>query len=110
MPGFIATSAAILIPATLFLIALIYSLLGLYGWRHRDAAVSRVFTWMMLSMGLWSLLYGFEISSKSLPWIILWAKTEYLGIVTIPVFWLAFSLAYTGRENLLKRRGVRPGD
>lgn len=104
MPGFIATSAAILIPATLFLIALIYSLLGLYGWRHRDAAVSRVFTWMMLSMGLWSLLYGFEISSKSLPWIILWAKTEYLGIVTIPVFWLAFSLAYTGRENLLTPR------
>ncbi|MBI5932348.1 MAG: diguanylate cyclase [Chloroflexi bacterium] len=104
MPQLTTASSAVLIPTTLFLIALIYGILGLYGWRHRDLMLARIFTWIMLAMGLWTLLYGFEISSRSLPWSIFWAKTEYLGIVFIPVYWLAFSLVYTGRANLLTTR------
>lgn len=101
-----SVSAAFIIPATLFLIAAIYGFLGVYGWLRRESAVTRVFMWMMLFMGVWSLGYGLEVASSSLPWIILWAKVEYPGIVAVPLLWFVFSLVYTGRERWLTRRNL----
>ncbi len=97
---------AILIPAMLFIIAGIYGFLGVYGWVHRESPVTRVFAWMMLAMGLWSLGYGLEVASDSLRWITIWARLEYPGIVSIPVLWLVFSFTYTGRERWLTPRNL----
>ena len=66
----------IFVSGLLVLIAGIYALLGLFGWRHRDSLVARVFTWLMLALGIWSLGYGLEIYSHPLLWKILWAKIE----------------------------------
>ncbi|MFZ5901957.1 MAG: histidine kinase N-terminal 7TM domain-containing protein [Chloroflexota bacterium] len=87
----------------LILIAGIYGLLGLYGWRHRVSSLAWVFTWLMLSLGLWSLGYGLEIYSQSLVMKVFWGKVEYPGIVSGPVLWLLFALAYTGQWQWLTR-------
>lgn len=93
----------IFVPGTLILIAGIYGLLGLYGWRHRASRLALVFTWLMLSLGLWSLGYGLEIYSQSLGIKIFWGKVEYPGIVSAPVLWFLFALAYTGQWQWLTR-------
>jgi diguanylate cyclase (GGDEF)-like protein len=95
---------AVLVPGLLIVIAGIYALLGLLGWRYRDALAARVFMWLMLALGIWSLGYGLEIYSQSLPLKIFWAKVEYLGIASGPVLWLLFALAYTGQWQWLTWR------
>src|SRR5690606_25828221 len=34
----------------------------------------------------------------------LWVKVEYIGIVAVPVAWLAFAVEYTGHEQWITRR------
>ncbi|RJP51701.1 MAG: diguanylate cyclase [Anaerolineaceae bacterium] len=94
---------AFFVPGLLILIAGIYALLGLLGWRHRESLVARVFTWLMLALGIWSLGYGLEIYSQPLLLKILWARMEYLGITSGPVLWLLFALAYTGQWQWLTK-------
>jgi diguanylate cyclase (GGDEF)-like protein len=94
----------IFVPGLLIFIAGIYALLGAFGWQHRDVLVARVFTWLMLALGIWSLGYGLEIYSQPLPLKIFWAKVEYLGIASGPVLWLLFALAYTGQWQWLTWR------
>ncbi len=92
---------AILVSGMLILIAGIYGLLGLHGWRRREALLARVFTWLMLSLGVWSLGYGLEIHAQTLPMKIFWVRVEYPGIVSGPLLWLLFALAYTGQWQWL---------
>ena len=56
---------------------------------------------MLFSIGIWSLSYGFELSSTTLEQMLFWQNIEYLGIVFIPVFWLLFILKFTGRDKYL---------
>ena len=95
---------AIFVPGLLIVIAGIYALLGLFGWRHRDSLVARTFTWLMLALGVWSLGYGLEIYSQPLVLKVFWARVEYPAIVSGPVLWLLFALAYTGRWQWLTWR------
>jgi len=60
----------------------------------------------MLAVAEWSLGYALELGSTDLPSQVFWAKVEYLGIVTVPVTWLALVLQYTKRERWLTRRNL----
>ncbi len=48
---------------------------------------------------MWSLAYALELSSVSLATKLFWLRVEYLGVVTIPVAWLAFVLQYLGHQS-----------
>ena len=91
-------------PATLFVVAGIYAILGLYGWSNRASPAAKTFTWLMLAMGIWSLGYGMEISPNLLQQKMFWARVEYPGIVAVSVLWLKFALEYTEHTALLTRR------
>jgi PAS domain S-box-containing protein len=79
------------------------AVLAAYSWRRREAAGARAVALLMLAVMLWTLGYALEISAAGLHTKVFWAKVEYLGIVTVPVAWLAFALGYTGRKNWLTR-------
>nr|BAL54653.1 GAF domain-containing protein [uncultured Chloroflexota bacterium] len=64
----------------------------------------RWFTWIMGSMSLWSFFYALELMSLSLTWKLFWARLEYLGIVSLPLFWLFFVLEFSGHADLLNPR------
>ncbi len=78
---------------------------GLAGlaWRHGMLRGTTAFTLLMLAVAVWSMAYAMELASADLPGKIFWSKLEYLGIVAVPVAWLAFALDYTGRERWLNR-------
>lgn len=69
---------------------------------RRYELVVRWFGYMLFSIGIWSLSYGFELLSTTLEQMLFWQNIEYLGIVFIPVFWLLFILKFTGRDKYLK--------
>ncbi len=58
----------------------------------------------MLAMAEWSLAYAMEWLGADFATKLFWIKIEYFGIVSVPVFWLIFSLEYTGRRSLLTWR------
>src|SRR5215218_5409001 len=85
--------------------ALIAAALAIYSWRKRPAPGATPFFIMMLAVAEWTFGYAFELSSADLQSIVLWAKIEYLGIVTGPVAALVLALEYTGNESWLTLRG-----
>jgi PAS domain S-box-containing protein len=80
------------------------AILAVYAWRRRQAPGATVFMVMMLAVAEWTLGYALELSSADLPSIVLWAKLEYVGIVTGPPAALLLACAYTGRSAWLTLR------
>jgi PAS domain S-box-containing protein len=96
---------------TIYVIPLIVAVaisaaLGYYAWRRRPAPGAAPLAWLMLAVTVYSLGYALELVSADLPSKLFWAKAQSLGIVVIPVAWLAFALQYTGREKWLTRRNL----
>jgi signal transduction histidine kinase len=58
-------------------------------------------TTLALGAAWWSLLYGLELAGATLATKLLFGRLSYLGIVVVPVSWLAFALSYTGRGDRL---------
>ena len=88
----------------LFIVAVLGIFLARSAWRRRPVPGAAAFTWLMLAAGEWALTYALELSSADLWAKVFWAKTQYLGIVLVPVAWLAFALQYTGRGEWLTQR------
>jgi PAS domain S-box-containing protein len=59
------------------------------------------FCFLMLGAFLYSFGYLMEISIPSLSWHLLWLKVQYIGIVSIPFFWVIFTMKITGRGRLI---------
>lgn len=87
-----------------FVVAVVSGALALYVWRRRGAPGGRALALLMLAVTVWSGSYALELSAVGLPDKVLWARVEYLGIVTVPPAWLAFALQYTGRGARLDPR------
>jgi PAS domain S-box-containing protein len=79
-------------------------LLAAWGYRQRAIRGALVFSSMMLGVAAWSLGCALELINTSLPAKVFWAKLEYVGIVSVPVIWLVFALAYIGHDRWLTRR------
>jgi diguanylate cyclase (GGDEF)-like protein/PAS domain S-box-containing protein len=80
--------------------------LSLRSWRGLKAPGSRLFAAMLLGTGAWCLFYALEITSADLGTKTAFAELQYVGIVTIPVFWLLFSMRFTGLDGAFTRRHV----
>ena len=55
----------------------------------------------MLAVAWWSFTYGCEIAATTVSDKLFWVKLEYLGVVVVPVGWLAFASQFTGRDRWL---------
>ncbi len=94
-----------LVPLALYIIAALYTLLGIYTLRHRaQGATASYLAWIMLAMAWWSASYAVEIHVPELNAKFFWVKIEYPAVASIPVFWLFFILEYIGQSALLTRR------
>jgi len=56
---------------------------------------------LMGGSAVWAVGYIIEVFADTLSGFRLANGVEYIGIVSIPVFWLIFTLQYTGRDNWL---------
>jgi PAS domain S-box-containing protein len=70
-----------------------------FSWKRRKTHGAVWFSLLMLSLTHWLVGYALEISNTTVEGALFWANVTYLGIVTVPVFWLLFCLDYAEREN-----------
>ena len=61
---------------------------------------------LMAAAAEWSWGYALETGAVDLATKLFWAKVQYLGIVTLPLAWLAFALQYTRQDRWLTRRNI----
>jgi len=73
-------------------------------WRRRQVPGALPLLLMMLAVLEWSLGNVLELASTDLSSKLFWANIEYLGIVILPVMWLALAFEYNGREKWLTYR------
>ncbi len=88
----------------LLIATVILAILVLYAWQRRTAPGATAFIALMSGVVVYSAGYALELGSAELVYKIFWAKVQYLGIVTMPVAWLAFALQYTDHSQWLTRR------
>lgn len=61
---------------------------------------------MTLAVTHYAITYSFELMSSTLDAMLFWVKIEYVGIVSIPVLLLLFTLVYTERDQWLAPRQI----
>lgn len=69
-------------------------------WRKQLPGLT-TFIFFVASTAVWSLSTGFSTLSPDMSTQYLWAKIGYLGIATLPAFWLIFVWRYTGWRGSL---------
>jgi PAS domain S-box-containing protein len=98
------------LPNNLFAITLILSGIVTLGvsWMifKRTSGAIRCFGYMMLTIAIWAISYGCELSSDRLSQMLFWINIEYIGISYLPPFWIVFVLGFTGKDNWLTKTNL----
>ncbi len=84
--------------------AITAALLGIHAlFRRRTVEGATAFAACMVGVSIWSLGYALELIAPTLSEKLLWARVEYIGIVTVPLMWFIFIVQYTGLGARLTR-------
>jgi PAS domain S-box-containing protein len=75
----------------LLIAALVSLVVAGYAWRHRANPSAVALVWLSLMIAEWSIGYAIEIAASDLPAMAFWGKFQYIGITTVPLFWLIFA-------------------
>lgn len=86
---------------SLIVTGLIALVIAAYIGTHRRALGAGTFALGMASLTVWSIAYGMELASTTLPDMFFWIRIEYLGIATLPALWFVFVIQFSGRGKLL---------
>lgn len=81
--------------------ALTSSIVSLQSWRRRDRAWARPLSFAGIAVTIMAAGYAVELANPQLENMLLAVRFQYIGIVSIPVFWLWFALTYTGRSTMV---------
>ncbi|MES3018669.1 MAG: histidine kinase N-terminal 7TM domain-containing protein [Bacteroidota bacterium] len=73
---------------------------------RRYEVVVRWFGFMVLTIAVWALSYGFELATTNLPEMLFWIKLEYVGISFLPACWFFFIVKFTGKDEWITRRNL----
>jgi signal transduction histidine kinase len=86
--------------------AIVAVIVAMVIWRRRYGQSGRSLTWLMCAAAVWSGFMAFEYAAVAIPVKILFAKLEYVGAVSVPVFFLLLAFEYNLSERRLKGRYV----
>ncbi|WEL16819.1 Signal transduction histidine kinase, contains PAS domain [Halorhabdus sp. SVX81] len=92
--------------APLFAATLVATAVAVAVYRNRHAPGARALAVIAVFAGWWSLSAGLELLSTDPLTSVVLTKASYFGIVIVPVAWVVFVLAYTGRWAWLSRRRI----
>lgn len=78
--------------------------LGIYAFRRRGAgAGAAAFTGMLSAVTIWALGDALLYWSAEFPTQYLWMRIRYLGILTVPIFWLIFAAKFTNQADWISQ-------
>lgn len=73
---------------------------------RRYEIVVRWFGFMVLSIAVWALSYGFELATTNLREMLFWINFEYVGVSFLPACWFFFIVKFTGKDEWITRRNL----
>jgi PAS domain-containing protein/anti-sigma regulatory factor (Ser/Thr protein kinase) len=76
------------------------------AWRQRPRPGATAFAVAMLAATWWVATSSLGLFALDPAVRVFWATAEWAGIVTFPVAWLVFALAYTGRSEWTSARRI----
>jgi hypothetical protein len=86
---------------------IITSFVGLYVWERRaTASGGSALALLAFACAEWSLGYALEIAAMDLPSKIFWGKSQYIGIVAVPLLWVIFAYTYSTKGTRMTPRTV----
>ena len=80
--------------------------LAVVAWRRRTSPGTAPLAVLATAAAIWQAGYALETASAGESAKLLWAKIEYLGIVTVSTAWLAVTIQYSGHGEWLTRRNL----
>jgi PAS domain S-box-containing protein len=87
--------------------SVIAGLVALYAWERRSLTSGGIaLALLALACAEWSLGYALEISGVDLATKIFWGKSQYIGIVSVPLLWIVFVYSYSTKGTRITRRAV----
>ncbi|HOW50998.1 MAG TPA: diguanylate cyclase [bacterium] len=92
-------SLAFLMRHLYFIAPLISFFLILYAWPKRRLPVVQAFMALMASATVYTLAYTLQGFCDTHEMLRFWNRVEYIGIATLPSFWLMLAFRYTGRDH-----------
>ncbi len=91
--------------ATSFIAALITLLLACYSWRHRNTVGASALSGAMMALAIWMIASGLRSFSPPSMFMLLF-RMAFVGMVTVPVYFLIFVLQRNGYEKWLNRNRI----
>jgi PAS domain S-box-containing protein len=87
--------------------SMITGFVALYVWERRAIANGgRALALLAFACAEWSLGYALEIAAADLPSKIFWGKSQYIGIVAVPLLWMIFAYTYSTKGTQMTHRTV----
>jgi PAS domain S-box-containing protein len=85
--------------------AVVCLLIGIHSLRYRDYPVDHVIIFtMMMAITEWLVASALGFATADPSSKIIWAKIEYIGVVSVPLLVLFFALSYSGFRQILTAR------
>lgn len=88
----------------IFLTAFIALQLTIFLFINRKKIYLRGLIGIMISICIYSLFYFFELISPELKYMKLCTSIEYIGILSIPGFWIIMTLEYTNKSKFINKK------
>ncbi len=86
--------------------AFICLLLAMMIWIRQAKPDGRIFSFLLISLAIWSFMVALEASSSDYAFKYSCSKISYLGIASTPPLFLIFVLEYSCRDSWLKKRNL----
>jgi diguanylate cyclase (GGDEF)-like protein/PAS domain S-box-containing protein len=88
----------------MFLTSVISIQLAIYIFLNRKKILLPGFLGLIISVAIYSVFYSLEIIAPNLEYMKLCTSIEYLGILSIPAFWIIMAIEYTNKENIIQNK------
>lgn len=86
--------------------AIVAALVAVAAWQRRSAPSGSPLVGLMVALIFWSGGAALEYATIGIPGKLIWSKVMYVGVTTVPVFFLLLVLEFDQRERWLTRRTV----
>ena len=90
----------------IFLAAVLTAIFSIFIFNRKFAVASIPLAALNLAVTVWSVSYLLELLLLEPEAKYFWLQLEYVGIVSIPVFWLLFCFAYTQNGRTLSKQNT----